>query len=84
MIKKINKKILFRASLAISSFLGLFIGVANSDRNLDELIISGLDVPIGSVELAFASGAGGCSGGSCGSDGGYPSTESGVGIIYQR
>ena len=93
MIRKITKKTLFSLTIVLSSFLALLLNISK-DRSLSagDLFLNNFDMRIDSVELAFASGAGGCSAGSSGADPGSPDgtsgyyapTDSGVGIIYKK
>jgi hypothetical protein len=82
MFKKLNKKIAFRFSLIISSLVALFAG-STRDAAPNRQVVEVLDVPLFSIEKAYASdGAGDCCGSS---DGGvtFPTPiSSGVGINF--
>jgi hypothetical protein len=78
MFQKLNKKIFFRISLFVSSFLALLIG---SSKDNGGALTQALDIPLGSIETTYAYDSGDCSGSS---DGGiaFPSTGIGTGIQF--
>jgi hypothetical protein len=83
MIKKLNKKLTFRISLIISSLVALFAGSTRDTAQNNKHVVEVLDVPLFSIEKAYASDGGGDCCGS--SDGGitFPlPTSSGLGINF--